>query len=80
MAGIYVHVPFCKVKCHYCDFHFSVQLKSRSRMVDAMLVEINGRKDYLKEEEVKTIYFGGGTPSVLEANQLEKLLNQILDD
>lgn len=77
MAGIYVHVPFCKVKCHYCDFHFSVQLKTRSRMVDAMLAEIDGRKDYLKEEEVKTIYFGGGTPSVLEASQLEKLLNQV---
>lgn len=77
MAGIYVHVPFCKVKCHYCDFHFSVQLKNRPVMVESLLSELDLRTDFLGNEPINTIYFGGGTPSVLEIESLEKILNKI---
>lgn len=76
MAGIYVHIPFCKVKCHYCDFHFSTNLSLREKMVDAICAELVLRKDYLSSE-VNTIYFGGGTPSILEASLLNKILDCI---
>lgn len=75
MAGIYLHVPFCKVKCHYCDFHFSVQLQNRGKLIAAMNQELLVRRSFLKNEQVKTIYFGGGTPSVLELEWIEGLLN-----
>lgn len=77
MAGIYVHVPFCKVKCHYCDFHFSVQLKNRQELVDALCQEIRERKDYLASEIIETIYFGGGTPSVLESKMIDQIMTTI---
>lgn len=77
MAGIYVHVPFCKVKCHYCDFHFSVQLKNRPVMVESLLSELDLRVGFLGGEPVNTIYFGGGTPSVLEVASLARILNKI---
>jgi oxygen-independent coproporphyrinogen-3 oxidase len=77
MAGIYVHVPFCKVKCHYCDFHFSIQLKNRQQLVDALCQEIKERKDYLASEIIETIYFGGGTPSVLDSQMIDQLMSTI---
>lgn len=77
MAGIYVHIPFCKVKCHYCDFHFSIQLKNLDKLVDAICLEIDLRKDYLNDECINTIYFGGGTPSILESTLIAKILNKI---
>ncbi len=77
MAGIYVHVPFCKVKCHYCDFHFSVQLKNRVSLVDAICKELVIRQDYIGDDNVATIYFGGGTPSVLELHLIQELLEAI---
>lgn len=80
MAGIYIHVPFCKVKCHYCDFHFSTQLNNRGKMVDAMLKELALRKNYLGGEGIDTIYFGGGTPSVLEGNFIGDIIKAVRDN
>ncbi|MFT5823108.1 MAG: oxygen-independent coproporphyrinogen-3 oxidase [Crocinitomix sp.] len=80
MAGIYVHVPFCKVKCHYCDFHFSVQLKHRAELIDAISKELLIRQNYIGDANVATIYFGGGTPSVLELHLIQVVLQTIRDN
>jgi putative oxygen-independent coproporphyrinogen III oxidase len=77
MAGVYVHIPFCKQKCHYCDFHFSTNLSRQDEMVDAICQEIILRKEYLADKKIETIYFGGGTPSLLSQNQITKILNTI---
>lgn len=77
MAGIYIHIPFCKQACHYCDFHFSTHQESRPELVDALIHEIDFQKDYLQKDEINTIYFGGGTPSLLHAGEIESLLNTI---
>ncbi len=74
MAGIYLHVPFCKQACHYCDFHFSTNTRQREAMVFALAEELILRRNYLDGEAVQTIYFGGGTPSLLTSNELERLL------
>jgi len=70
MPGIYIHIPFCKQACHYCDFHFSTSLKNKAAFVEALKMEIALRKGYLTPGEVKTIYFGGGTPSLLTQKEL----------
>ena len=77
MAGLYIHIPFCKQACHYCDFHFSTNLQLMEPMMDSILLELQLRKAYLKGEAVDTIYFGGGTPSLVPAKFLEKILDQI---
>ncbi|MCM0060329.1 MAG: radical SAM family heme chaperone HemW [Algoriphagus sp.] len=77
MAGLYIHIPFCKQACHYCDFHFSTNLQLLSSVVEGIVVEMELRKAYLKGELVDTVYFGGGTPSLLPAVALEKILDQI---
>ena len=77
MAGIYIHIPFCKQACHYCDFHFSTSLKRKDEMLDALIQEIILRKDELATEQVETIYFGGGTPSVLLVNELQQLIDAV---
>ncbi len=77
MAGLYIHIPFCKQACHYCDFHFSTNLHLMEVMMDSITVELKLRKDYLKGEAVDTVYFGGGTPSLLPAEYLGKILDQI---
>lgn len=77
MPGIYLHIPYCRKACHYCDFHFSTNLKNKTAMVDAIVQELHIRKDYFQREEIKTIYFGGGTPSLLEENELQKILETI---
>ncbi|MBX9853774.1 MAG: radical SAM family heme chaperone HemW [Cytophagaceae bacterium] len=76
MQGLYIHIPFCSVACHYCDFHFSTNLRTREEMVDMIVREIELRKDYLKNKKLDTIYFGGGTPSLLHASDIDKILNQ----
>jgi len=77
LAGIYIHIPFCKQACHYCDFHFSTSLSSKTTLVDALCTEIEARKDYLETKELSTVYFGGGTPSLLDKLAIEKLLGTI---
>jgi oxygen-independent coproporphyrinogen-3 oxidase len=79
MAGIYIHIPFCKQACHYCDFHFVTSLKYGNELVAALVKEIKLQKDYLKGETVETIYFGGGTPSLLGEAEINLLLNTITD-
>ncbi|MEO6219770.1 MAG: radical SAM family heme chaperone HemW [Ginsengibacter sp.] len=76
MAGIYIHIPFCKQACHYCNFHFSTSLSLKDEMTDALKKEIALSVDfyYDKEEIIETIYFGGGTPSLLHKRDIEKLL------
>ncbi|HEX4887502.1 MAG TPA: radical SAM family heme chaperone HemW [Luteibaculaceae bacterium] len=77
MAGIYIHIPFCKKACNYCDFHFSTQLNQKTDLIQALTKEIEQRASYLQEMPVDTIYFGGGTPSLLEVGELETLLNAL---
>ncbi|MBB79307.1 MAG: coproporphyrinogen III oxidase [Crocinitomicaceae bacterium] len=78
MAGIYIHIPFCKQRCIYCDFHFSTSFNSyRAEMIEAICVEIIERKKYLDNQEIKTIYFGGGTPSLLLDYELKSILDTI---
>jgi oxygen-independent coproporphyrinogen-3 oxidase len=77
LAGIYLHIPFCKRKCAYCDF-YSVANKSYLEIfVNAICAEIKLQSEYLGDEKIQTIYFGGGTPSMLNSNQVEKILNEI---
>ena len=77
MSGIYIHIPFCKQACHYCDFHFSTSLKKKDEMVQALAKEIRLRKAEFADETVETIYFGGGTPSILEVSDLRMLIDEI---
>jgi oxygen-independent coproporphyrinogen III oxidase len=77
MAGIYIHIPFCKQACHYCDFHFSTSLIYKDDLLHALTKEIGLQKNYLDGETIETIYFGGGTPSVLSAAEINKLVNTI---
>lgn len=79
MAGIYLHIPFCKKACHYCDFHFSTSPAYKDQMVAALRNELILRKAYLGNELIETIYFGGGTPSVLGADELGMLMHEITD-
>lgn len=77
MAGIYFHIPFCRQACHYCDFHFSTNLSKMGDLVKAMKVELNLRKNYLRDQEIRTVYFGGGTPSLLATEHLASLLQEV---
>ena len=77
MSGIYIHIPFCKQACHYCDFHFSTNLKKKDEMVLALAKEIEMRKSEFQDEIVETIYFGGGTPSILQIADLKFLIDEV---
>jgi oxygen-independent coproporphyrinogen-3 oxidase len=77
MAGIYLHIPFCKQACYYCDFHFSTSVKYKDEMLTALQNEIALQKTYLDGETIETIYFGGGTPSLLTAEETDLLINTI---
>ncbi len=77
MAGIYFHIPFCKQACHYCDFHFSTSLKQRDAMLEAMHAELALQSDYLAGQSIATIYFGGGTPSLLAADDIQRLIDRV---
>ncbi|MBP6619305.1 MAG: radical SAM family heme chaperone HemW [Leadbetterella sp.] len=74
---LYVHIPFCKQACYYCDFHFSTNLSLKDKMVDAICKEIELQKDYLQNKKLQTIYFGGGTPSLLTGSDFEKIFYAI---
>jgi len=77
MAGIYIHIPFCKQACHYCDFHFSTSVKNKTQLIHALLDEIRLRKNCWQNEAIETIYFGGGTPSVLTIEELNLILDAV---
>ena len=75
MAGIYIHIPFCKTRCHYCDFYKTVSLPIKSEFLAALAKEVIHWKEEVGSEIIETIYFGGGTPSLLEISELEYILN-----
>jgi oxygen-independent coproporphyrinogen-3 oxidase len=77
MSGIYIHIPFCKQACHYCDFHFSTSLKKKDEMVLALAKEIALRKSEFQDDVVETIYFGGGTPSILQIADIRLLIDEV---
>ncbi len=76
-GAIYIHIPFCKQACHYCDFHFSTSVKKKSELVNMLCRELEIRKDELPAKEVQTIYFGGGTPSLLSSEELKQIFETI---
>ncbi|MDG1849057.1 MAG: radical SAM family heme chaperone HemW [Flavobacteriales bacterium] len=79
MAGIYIHIPFCKKACTYCDFHFSTSLKRKADFVDALIQEIDLRKSVFSDERISSIYFGGGTPSLLSDGELSLVFEKLYD-
>ena len=79
-SGIYVHIPYCRQACHYCNFHFSTQLKSKDALITALLEEIVQRKKYLPQEFINSIYFGGGTPSLFSSQEIETIFQRIKEN
>lgn len=77
MSGIYIHIPFCKKACHYCNFHFSTNMSLKSDLVNAIEEEIEIQKTYLNGDKIRTIYFGGGTPSVLTEGELRQIMDAL---
>ncbi len=77
MAGIYLHIPFCKQACYYCDFHFSTSITYKDEMLNAIAKELLMRSKELDGQKIETIYFGGGTPSLLSADEISKLIDII---
>ncbi|HVV54559.1 MAG TPA: radical SAM family heme chaperone HemW [Mucilaginibacter sp.] len=77
MAGIYIHIPFCKQACYYCDFHFSTSLTYKKELLGALIREISLQKNYLEGETIETIYFGGGTPSLLSGEEISSITDAI---
>lgn len=77
MAGVYIHIPFCRKACHYCNFHFSTSNQLQASFVSALLQEIELRKTYFSEP-VSTIYFGGGTPSILPSEDIKRILAALM--
>ncbi len=77
MASIYIHIPYCRQACYYCNFHFSTSLQTKSELLDALHLELIHRKNYLSGEKISTIYFGGGTPSLLEVDEIKKIIETI---
>ena len=77
MAGIYIHIPFCKRRCIYCDFFSTTQSEKKSTYIHALCQELDMRKDYLEGEDIETIYLGGGTPSQLTQKELEEIFSSL---
>lgn len=77
MAGIYLHIPFCRKACDYCDFHFSTSLGLKPRLVEAMCHELEQRAAHWPEKNIRTVYFGGGTPSLLNPDELARLMKKM---
>ncbi|HIA12890.1 MAG TPA: radical SAM family heme chaperone HemW [Flavobacteriales bacterium] len=77
MSGIYIHIPFCNQACHYCNFHFSTSLNNKDAFLVALTKEISLRSSYLDDEPVSTIYFGGGTPSLLAASEIDHIIDEL---
>ncbi len=77
MSGLYIHIPFCRQACHYCDFHFSTNLTLKNRLVAALVGEIAMQKNYLPQKTLNSIYMGGGTPSLLTKQDLDLIFDAI---
>src|SRR5690606_12581810 len=75
---IYLHIPFCKQKCSYCNFHFSTSFRGKEEMLRAIKKELFLRKDELDNKVLKSLYFGGGTPSVLTGDEIKGLIDEVL--
>lgn len=79
MSGIYIHIPFCKQACHYCNFHFSTSLKHKQVLINAIKSELKLRKEELNKP-IQTLYFGGGTPSILDVEELNEIIHTVYDN
>lgn len=81
MAGIYIHIPFCRQACNYCNFHFSTSLHYKNDFIAGLLkeIELQSKASYLQDQPVETIYFGGGTPSILQIDELKQIMQQLHD-
>ncbi len=79
MAGIYIHIPFCRKACHYCNFHFSTSLQLKNDFIAALLNEIRIQQSYFGNKRVETIYLGGGTPSLLPAADMQAILTEVFN-
>ena len=77
MAGIYIHIPFCKQACNYCDFHFSTSLKMKTSFIEALLLEIELRRSVFEDTTIDSIYLGGGTPSILDLTEIQLIFNKL---
>ena len=77
MYGLYIHIPYCRQACHYCNFHFSTNVKTKVKVIGAICKEIEVRKSFLPNNQIGTIYFGGGTPSLLDFNELSEIFKTI---
>jgi oxygen-independent coproporphyrinogen-3 oxidase len=77
MAGIYVHIPFCKQACSYCNFHFSTKLQTKEDVLAAIQQEVSLQANYLPQRQIDTLYFGGGTPSILQAHEINAIIEAI---
>ena len=80
MSGIYIHIPFCKQACYYCDFHFSTSLKKKDDLLSSLLTEVELRKSELQTPVIETIYFGGGTPSLLTLDEVDAIINTVYEN
>ena len=77
MSGIYIHIPFCKKKCHYCDFYITLNKNNVSKLIEAIKFELILRKNFLNKNSIETIYFGGGTPSMISPNYIGNIIKEI---
>ncbi len=77
MSGIYIHIPFCKQQCNYCDFHFSTSLNNKNEVLNAIVSEMKKRSSFLEGTKIRTIYFGGGTPSILSTDELNAIFEHL---
>ena len=80
MSGIYIHIHFCKQACYYCNFHFSTSIKKKNEVIAAITKEIEFRKSELENTIIETIYFGGGTPSLLSINEINYIINTVYNN
>ena len=80
MSGIYIHIPFCKQACYYCNFYFSTSLKKKDELLNCLVKEIELRKDEIEIDIVETIYFGGGTPSILSTEEIQRLIDAVYNN
>ncbi|PQJ80558.1 radical SAM family heme chaperone HemW [Polaribacter porphyrae] len=80
MSGIYIHIPFCKQACYYCNFYFSTSLKKKDELLNCLVKEIELRKNEIEINVIETIYFGGGTPSILSTSEIQKLIDAVYNN